>query len=260
MTIKVGVAQIVNSTDIEENFRSIFTFLERFEKAGVDFILFPECCLSGFSARMKKCSLASLSPYLNKIQEWVDRTAVDVALPTAFVQDERVYNSGYWFKRGERLPFFKMGLTDSEKKFFSVPNEPASKVFRVRNYRFAILICFEAENEPWSYFQNRDVDAVLWPGYWGWTLEDQWNPVKASGMPNAIYLNAAHWKVPIIQANFSKNALGDNRKTGPEGLSVVIDQDNKMVHRGPHKLAGGFIVSLKKEEEKTSIAFCTTLQ
>ena len=140
MTLKVGIAQTPNTTSLEKNFASIASFLKRFEARGVELILFPECSLSGFSSKMKDCNREVLNPYLTQIQTWTDRSGIEVVLPTAIVENGQVFNSGFWFKRGNALQFYKTGLTDSEKKFFSVPNASVSKVFELKGIRFAILI------------------------------------------------------------------------------------------------------------------------
>lgn len=172
--ISIGIAQIPNSTDVSRNFDSIKGLLEKFEKTDVDLVVFPECGLSGFSSKMRECTHTVLRPYLEKIQSWVNQTGIEVVLPTAIVEEEKIFNSGFWFKKNEHQRFYKVGLTDSEKNFFSMPSQPGSKVFQIKGYNLALLICFEMEHQPWAYFQKGEADAILWPGYWGWKPEDAW--------------------------------------------------------------------------------------
>lgn len=117
--LKIGVAQTRNSIDIEANYSSIFSFLQHFEKNKVDLALFPECSLSGFSAKISKCTLDRLTPFLNLIDQWRKSTGISVVLPTAIAEDEKVYNSGFWFGEDETQRFQKVGLTESEKNFQS---------------------------------------------------------------------------------------------------------------------------------------------
>ena len=259
MKINVGIAQIPNSADLEKNFSSIMTLLERFKAADVDLVLFPECSLSGFTAKMKECNLALIKPYLDQIRAWANQSGIDVVLPTAVAEHGRVYNCGYWFKAGGSNAFYKIGLTESEKKFFSQPEIQSPKVFETKGFRFAVLICFEAQHEPWAYFKNGEVDAILWPGYWGWTPEDQWGSEKEPGKPNLIYSNLAHWRLPILQANFAMNDLEGHSGAGPEGLSFVIGPDNLLIGRGPHKQSGGLVVALQKDASVTTISKCIPL-
>lgn len=259
MNIRVGLAQIPNSVDLDKNFRSIMDLLGRFEAAKADLVLFPECGLSGFTAKMKDCTLARLEPYLGKIQAWAARTGIEVVLPTAMVVDGRVYNTGRWFSAAGNSAFYKIGLTEPEKRFFSPPEIPGRKVFETRGFRFGLLICFEAQQEPWTYFRCDEVDAVLWPGYWGWTPEDGWGPENESGKPNLIYANLEHWRVPLLQSNFAGNDLEGHADTGPEGLSLVVGEDNSPRARGLHKESGGLVVELEKQAGATRVSKCHPL-
>lgn len=250
MKFKVGIAQTPNSTELEKNFAAIDSFLQQFEFAGVELVVFPECSLSGFSAKMKECDRATLLPYLNQVQEWTNRTGIEVALPTAIVEGGHIFNSGFWFKPGSAQQFFKVGLTDSETKFFSVPLGSTPKVFFLNGIRFGVLMCFEAQHGPWDYFDSGQVDVILWPGYWGWTAESCWREGTSPNEPNLIYLNQRVWKAPILQANFAFNDLEEYSGSGPEGLSVVIDSDNSLVYRGAHRKAEGFVVAIERQKER----------
>lgn len=256
--LNLGIAQIINSTDINKNFNSIWQFLESFESRSVDLILFPECSLSGFSAKIKECSLELLEPYLSKISEWSLRTGIDVILPTAVV-DDKIYNSGFIFSAGKREQFYKLGLTESEQKFFSLPKKPSNKKFQCKNYKFGLLICMEAQQEAWNHFTDDEVDFILWPGYWGWEKDDEWIELKSNNEENLVFQNMLHWKKPLIQSNFALNDFGDSRKNGPKGLSVVINNDNQLHFKGEYEKESAFIVSLEKLQDVTIVRKVTPI-
>lgn len=258
--ISIGIAQTPNTADVEKNFNSIMELLSRFKNANVDLVLFPECSLSGFTAKMRDCSRSVLRPYLDAIQNWTNQTNIEVILPTAFHEDNKVYNSGFWFKVGGVSTFYKIGLTESEKKFFSVPTNDNKKVFEIKDFKFVILVCFEAQHEPWLYFKNGDADAILWPGYWGWTFEDKWEENISSDKPNLIYQNMTNWKIPLLQSNFAFNDIDGHIGAGPEGLSLIVSHDNKPYYRGPHLKSDGFIVNLSKISGKAIVTNCIELK
>jgi predicted amidohydrolase len=106
--LSVGIAQIPNSVDVSKNFEAIQIQLQKFEKQNVDLIVFPECSLSGFAATMRECTETVLSPYFEKIQNWTNQTGIEVVLPTAIAEADKVFNSGYWFKKNSRERFIKM--------------------------------------------------------------------------------------------------------------------------------------------------------
>lgn len=257
--LSVGIAQIPNSVDVSKNFETIYGHLRQFEKENVDVVLFPECSLSGFSSTMREATESVLEPYLNKIQSWVDETGIEVVLPTAIAENGKVYNSGYWIKNNQRQRFHKIGLTDSEKSFFSVPENLGPKVFQIKDYSLAVLVCFEMEHPAWTYFKPDQADIILWPGYWGWTIDDAWSNTKDQGKPNTIFSNMTDWKMPILQCNFALNDLNGHKGAGPEGLSFIINKDNELIHKGAHLKSTGFVVSLNKVNGQTHVLNCRNL-
>lgn len=248
--LKVGVAQIPNSVSLEENYTAISNFLTRFEQTAVDLVLFPECSLSGFSAKITECSMDRLTPFLDSIAQWSKKTRTHVVLPTAISEYGKVFNSGFWFTGREIKRFQKLGLTESEKKFFSVSADNTEKVFEVNGYKCALLICMEAQQAHNTHFEAGAAHFILWPGYWGWTNQDKWSGESREGKPNLIFENMSSWRIPLIQSNFAYNDLQDERRSGPEGLSVVVDENNVLRYQGGHKKEMGFVVTLEQRTLK----------
>lgn len=207
---------------------------------------------------MKECTSHLLQPYIEQIQKWSADSGIQVILPTAIVEDQKVYNSGFWFKNNSRTQFYKLGLTDSEKKFFSIPDHQTQKVFEISDFRYGILICKEAQQDPWQHMPSGDVDFVVWPGYWGWTKECKWQAVTEE-KKNLVFENSMVWKAPVIQANFAYNDLGGHTGAGPEGLSMVVNADNSLVFQGSHLRESGFLVKLEKRNNRTEILECREL-
>jgi predicted amidohydrolase len=252
-SVRIGVAQIANSSEVNKNFEAIMSGLESFRASEAHIVLFPECALSGFTSKMKSCTELLLSSYFQQIQSWVKRNEIEVVLPTAVTIQDQVFNSGRWFKKESMQEFYKIGLTPSEEKFFSRPDTPTTKVFESHGFRFAVLICHEAQQEAEKYFVSSDVDCVLWPAYWGSTLDDVWALHDKNHKINLIYQNNEIWKKPILQANFSGNDLDGHHGAGPEGLSYVVGADNALLARGPHKLSGGILVELGRDGQVSRV-------
>lgn len=257
--ISIGVAQIANSLEVDKNFQTIVGFLSRFKSEGVNLVVFPECGLSGFSAKMKDCTVDYLRPYIEQIQQWSSDSDIQVILPTAIVDNQKIYNSGFWFKGKSRIPFYKLGLTDSEQKFFATPEYETQKVFKIGDFKCGILICKEAQQEPWQYMAPAEVDFLIWPGYWGWTKDCKWQAVTDEKR-NLVFENSLIWKAPLIQANFAYNDLGGQSGSGPEGLSMVVDSDNSLFFQGDHLRESGFIVQLEKRQNKVVVKSCKILE
>lgn len=257
--LSIGVAQTKNSTDVRENFKSIVDLLKKFESQKVDLALFPECALSGCSAKMKTCTSEFLSEFTLSIQSWVNDTGINVILPTAIVEDEKVYNAIFWFSRGQVNRYFKTGLTPSERMFFSVPNNAPKKIIQIKETRLAILVCREAQDEPWTHFSNGEADIILWPGYWGWTKNDKWTSELTSGEHNSVLENMKSWQVPLIQSNFAFNDLEGYSGPGPIGKSVVIDSKNRLIHRGDENKEHAFVVTIESGSGRPEVGKCVNL-
>lgn len=225
--IKIGVCQIKNSIEVESNFISIMQSLKIFQNTDTDIILFPECSLSGFSAKIKDCTLDLMSDYFAKIEKWSKDHNKYVVLPTA-LDDGKIYNTGFVFGGIDREQFYKIVFSESEKKFFSTLEKNTKKIFSIKKYNIAILLCLEAEMHPYLFFAKGDADLILWPGYWRWQREDKWEEFKKDGNPNLIFKNMNEWKIPLIQSNFAFNDIADERNAGPHGLSMFVNKDNSL--------------------------------
>lgn len=248
--LKIGVSQIKNSTNFEENFSTIHRALGLFENSDVDLILFPECSLSGFSSKIQECTYQVIKEYLDQIEKWSERNNKFVILPTALKNDS-IFNTGYVFGDGQSQQFYKLGLTESEQNFFSVPKESTKKVFEIKGYKVAILICFEAQMESWKFFKDGEVDVILWPGYWGWEKGDTWQEFNKEGEPNLIFKNMKKWRRPLIQSNFSYNDLADHRDSGPHGLSMFVNSDNTLFGNGEYDYESCYKICIKDSKIKS---------
>lgn len=227
----IASIQIPNSLSIEENFKHILNSLENAIEEKCELVVFPECALSGFSSEMKKCSMDFLKPFLDQIREISFQQNVTVVLPSAYAKEEKVYNAVFIFDSNQVAIQYKVVLTESEQKFFSVPEIAHSKIFTKKGIRIAILVCLEAQMSPFSFIQEGEVDLILWPGYILSGEKKEWNKI----VKNEVYQNMTHWKVPLIQSNFSFNELSIGKDRGPDGHSIVLDKNNNLVQRGKYQ-------------------------
>lgn len=229
--MKIGLCQIQNTSNLSSNISTILRCCEIASKE-CDLIVFPECALTGFSPHIDY-NEDVLALFFEKLSKLSQATETSIVVPTAIPFGERFYNSGFVFhSSGERTQFYKEGLTVSEQRFF-VPGENHSRVFQVKGYTFALLLCMEASEPPWTYLnEDEAVDAILWPGYWGWKESVQWDE-SLEKLSRQVHQNMKVWKTPLLQVNFSNNHPSDKRNVGPEGLSVVVNAENELVHCAP---------------------------
>lgn len=229
--MKIASVQIPNSLRVEENFNQILISLKSALREGCELVVFPECSLSGFSSEMKKCSMGFLEPFLNQIREISLQENVTVVLPSAYVEMRKIYNAIFIFDSNQMSIQYKIGLTESEQRFFSVPENAHSKIFTTKGIRIGVLVCFEAQMSPYSFIKEGEVDLILWPGYILSGHKKDWDNLEN----NEVYQNMNNWKVPLIQSNFSFNDLSIGKDLGPDGHSIVLDKNNNLVKRGKYQ-------------------------
>lgn len=140
--MRIASVQMPNSLRIEDNFNSVMNALGTVIKARCDLVVFPECSLSGFTSEMKKCSMDFLSSFLDQVKEMSFQNDLTVVLPSAYVKDEKVYYAIFIFDSNKLTIQYKIGLTESEKRFFSIPEKSSSKVFTAKGIRIGVLVCF----------------------------------------------------------------------------------------------------------------------
>ena len=244
------MTQIKNSLNVEENFQTIKKALKIFASSDVDLILFPECGLSGFSGKLNGNTYEALYNYFQEVEKWSLKYRKYVFLPSAITKDQVNYNSGYLFGNDKPIQFFKLGLTKSERTFFSTPTHETKKIFKIKGYNLALVICFEAELSFDQYFKEGQVDVVLWPGYWGWQKGESWKEKKISGEANIVYENMTKWKIPLIQANFAFNDLREHRGKGPHGMSMFVNSDNTLAGSGDYDSESCYEVYVSDNEIK----------
>lgn len=238
--MKIASVQIPNSLSVEDNFNNILSSLKNAEKEGCELVVFPECALSGFTSEMKKCSIEFLKPFLDKIREISFQENMTIVLPSAYAEGEKVYNAVFIFDSNTIEIQYKIGLTESEQHFFSIPENAQSKIFTCKGIRIGVLVCFEAQMNPYSFIKEGEVDLILWPGYILSGDKKEWNNVEK----NEVYQNMTYWKVPLIQSNFSFNDPSIGKDRGPDGHSIVLDKNNKLVKRGKYLKDDIIITSL----------------
>ncbi len=224
MIIKIGISQLENSTDQTTNIKTIERHLNAYESHDVDVVVFPECALSGFSAKFERRTEQQLLSSISFAKNWSERNEALIILPSAYVGNDGQIINGGWLVNGPLTePFYKVGLTESEKRFFASVASPGKRSFKIRGVDCALVICREIDDPSNTYVNSPDL--VIWPGYYNW-LTTPWQQPEGAARLNT----ASNWGVPLIQCNWAKN-VGTNSAAAPSGGSVVaigdelVDQD-----------------------------------
>ena len=230
-----------NSRDTDANLQEIDHALRRSAGAGAQFAVFPECALTGFVPR-DDLSSDAIDAWIDRARELVASHGVATLLPSTVIRHGRRLNAALVISASGRVEheFHKIGLTDSERLYFE-PGTPHERRFAVDGRRFACILCREAEDAPWRYFDDR-VDCVVWPGYWGWTHPVSWDD-EMTRRPS-VRDNVRAWNAPMVQATYGRRG----EPPGPEGSTLggcaIIGRDGELLSMTDPSEATSHIVDL----------------
>jgi predicted amidohydrolase len=247
--MKVASIQIPNSTNAKSNLKAIEEGLALSAKSRADLALFPECALTGFAAR-PDWSEDLMQQAFGRALKLCKKYRVGAVIPTSICQKSSFYNGSIVVgKDGKVIEVLcKRGLTPAEESFFSIPQKK-KRVFSFQGFRFALIFCREIEDAK-ELLGQESIDAILWPGYWGWDDDWEWNDKEP--WTRLLQEVASFCQCPIIQANF----LGDNAIKNSDGStlggSVAVSEKGELIDRSRPNQATPLLVTLNRIAEKSN--------
>ena len=247
--MKVASLQIPNSANAKNNLKAIEKGLALAAKSRADLALFPECALTGFAAR-SDLSEELMQQAFGKALKLCRKYRVGAVIPTSICQKSSFYNGSIVVgKDGKVIEVLcKRGLTPAEESFFSIPQKK-KRVFSFQGFRFALIFCREIEDAQ-ELLGQESIDAILWPGYWGWDENWEWNDKER--WTRLLQKVANSCRCPIIQANF----LGDNAIKNSDGSalggSVAVSEKGELIGRSVPRQSTPLLVTLSKIAEKSN--------
>ena len=234
--MKIGIVQMPMSWQLATNMDFICQVIKDF--AHLDVLVFPELAVTGFHRKLREVTPADLSDAMATIQACCAACGVLVFLGHPIWQDDAVYNGFSGInEHGElAVSWAKVGLTDSEKTFFTAGAE--RDVFAHELGRFNAFICREANDHQWfiNEVKGQKADVIFWPSYIG--LPPVGQKSTSPSHPHfdidaayiALVLNAF-----VIQCNWPQ-ALNTNEAVRM-GDSKVIAPCGKVLHQLPTNVA-----------------------
>ena len=246
--MKVASIQIPNSANAKNNLKAIEKGLALAAESRADLALFPECALTGFAAR-SDWSEDLMQHAFGKALKLCKKYRIGAVIPTSIRQNNSFYNGSIVVDtEGELIEVLcKRGLTSAEEAFFSVPQKK-KRVFSFQGFRFALIFCREIEDAK-ELLGQESLDAILWPGYWGWDEDWEWDDKEP--WTRLLQEVASFCQCPIIQANF----LGDNAIKNSDGStlggSVAVSEKGELIDRSRPNQATPLFLTLNRIAEKS---------
>ncbi|HDY7536869.1 TPA: carbon-nitrogen hydrolase family protein [Vibrio vulnificus] len=205
---------------IDENISMIRTKILDSVLMGADMVFFPELSLTGFHKNIPNYQNFDYSDYISDIKRISSDKNIIVGIGLPILNDGKVYNS-YLIIDGDNVyRWDKIGLTDSEYKYFtSGKNKP---IVTLRGIDTSVVFCREVDDYE-DLFLVDNVDLILWPSYIG--TSDREN---TTGYTNQYNISKNSLKVAemysstLIQSNWS-NAL-NNPNINMSGSKIIMDK------------------------------------
>ncbi len=209
--LRAGASQLFTSLDIESNLSKMKDHLRQAAEKGIEILLFPECCLSGYAPADDAGNVFPYEPETIRaaaeaLHRTIRETGVAAVYGTAWPNDNRG-----WVNRARAIDpegrlvgeVDKIHLLGPDHEYFT----PACGLepIDLLGIRFGIGICFD----------------IRFP--------EVWRKLAQSGAQVMLCPLAAHggsaWKVPVMSAHFCSRAAENQRflvaaNSGPLQMAV----------------------------------------
>ncbi len=170
--MRIGLAQMQIGDSLTGNAEKVVSFIREASSDKVDFIAFPETCLTGYLGISLNClssvKMKSLYKALNEIQDLCRELCISVATGQYFRRCGRWYNNAVVFGSDGKCKtsYDKNHLIDRDC-FDVVAGREPPEVFQLQKARVSIGICHDIRYpEPWRWaaIKGSQIQACLFYG------------------------------------------------------------------------------------------------
>jgi predicted amidohydrolase len=228
VALKVGVAQISLCNEIGTNLEKILSHLKLAASLELDFLCFPECCLTGYRRDFHNVVWDEVAKAIDKLQEAVTMEGITIAVGTPYTEAGKVYNAAIVISANHRLKYFKNNLTDFDKQYFVEGKEVLS--FEVAEVKCGLLICRDQNNPRLAQEYARMGTKVIFllAAHYYLPAEAHRKVDKNRALPIARAVENSLFVAKANAVGFQDDhvSLGRSMIVDPEG-SVVCEADEE---------------------------------
>jgi len=186
----VGVAQLAFGGDVDENLIKITDTLSDCARQGIEVVVFPEACVSGYSPQLgvnrKPDEWNKIEKAIEAIQQKCAELGIWAIIGADTFAGSAWYNRAYAISsKGEIEAYYdKVHLTAGDVAYYAPGKYPT--IFEIGGIKVGLQICYDLRfPEGYRYLLERGVQVVM-------------QPFGAAGGDT--------WKVPIMGAHLISRA------------------------------------------------------
>jgi predicted amidohydrolase len=227
--LKAGVAQISLCNEIATNTKKILSYLKSAASMKLDFVCFPECCITGYKRDFHNIVWDEVAQALNELQEAVTTEGITIAVGTPYAEVGKLYNAAIVVSKNQRLKYFKNNLTEFDRLYFAEGNEVLP--FEVAGFRCGLLICRD-QNDPrltQEYARAGTKAVFLLAAHYYPPAEARRKLEKNRALPIARAVENGLFVAKANAAGFQDEdvSLGHSMIVDPEGSVVCEANENE---------------------------------
>ncbi|RLG12526.1 D-glycero-beta-D-manno-heptose 1-phosphate adenylyltransferase [Candidatus Pacearchaeota archaeon] len=218
--IKISLAQIEISSDLEKNLKKIKEFL--YDAKG-DFVFFPELSLTGYQIKKENFDFKKIEKAVNELQKDVIFLKKHLFIGVPILKDGKIYNSVIWISPQEiKVISEKKLLFPQLDDIFEEGNQ--KEIIYLNNIRAGILICFELRSpEIARFFIKNGAELLIILAQWPLERIEHWKTLlKARAIENQVYV-------------IGVNAIGKFKDIVLGGNSCIISPSGEIIKIIPEK-------------------------
>ncbi|MGB9661803.1 MAG: carbon-nitrogen hydrolase family protein [Moorellaceae bacterium] len=233
--MRLGAAQMFIADSPAANLAKIARMAREAASRGVELLVFPEMCLTGYNPRTigRPGFAAELEEALGKLGRWSAKWGLGLVVGRAAWVGEKLFNAAsVWLPDGTVHTYYKMHLTAVEERYFAAGTAPL--VFSYKEHRFGVLICRD-QNYPElaRSLKEKGAEALLIlsahyysPGEARWKVDKNRALPIARAVENHCYVLLAN----AVGCHLGLVSLGNSLIVDPEGAVVSsADESSEVV-------------------------------
>ena len=230
--MKIGVGQMEPSIcNVSENLERVRILLEEAEKSGIEILVLPELCNSGYVFKnINEAKQSAEKIPSGQMSELLREWSSDERLVVAGICEsthEGLFNSAGVFADGKHITTYqKIHLFLDEGDWF-LPGQDAPPIINFKDYRFGVMICFD-----WIFPEAARSLALL-----GANIIAHPANLVLPYCQDAMVTRSIENHVFTITANRIGQETDQERKLKFTGESQITDPLGKVRYRGPENKA-----------------------